>query len=194
MSSSSQTKPDPRERMIQSAVVLFRARGVHGTSFSDVLAHSGAPRGSLYHWFPGGKAQLAEEATRHAGEFIAGGLAAALAERDPATAVRDFAGFYRGLLTATDFAAGCPIVSATLEGDRSPGARDAAGAALARWQEMLATAFADSGLGDERAASIATLAVAAVEGAIVLARAQRSTAPLERVVDEIEALVSSALA
>src|SRR3712207_3331179 len=134
MSTSSQTKPDPRERMIQSAVALFRQRGVHGTSFSDVLEHSGAPRGSLYHWFPGGKAQLAEEATRYAGEFIASGLAAALAERDPIAAVTDFAAAYRGLLAHSDYAEGCPIVAATLEGDRSPGARDAAGAALGRWQ------------------------------------------------------------
>src|ERR687892_1393350 len=107
---------EPRERMLRSAVALFRERGVHGTSFSDVLAHSGAPRGSLYHWFPGGKAQLAEEATRYAGEFIASGLAAALAERDPVAAVGDFANAYRDLLADSDFASGCPIISATLEG------------------------------------------------------------------------------
>src|SRR4051794_22038600 len=135
------TRPDPRERMVESAVALFRERGVHGTSFSDVLEHSGAPRGSLYHWFPGGKAELAEEATRYAGEVIAAGLAAALDEKDPAAAVRGFARFYRRLLRESDFASGCPIVSATLEGDRSPRARDAAGAAFASWQDLLTSAF-----------------------------------------------------
>src|SRR3712207_8589123 len=51
---------------------LFRSseRGVQGTSFADVLEHSGAPRGSIYHHFGGGKTQLAEEATRWAGEYI----------------------------------------------------------------------------------------------------------------------------
>src|ERR687895_2392963 len=88
MATSSQI--DPRERMIQSAVVLFRERGVEGTSFSDVLEHSGAPRGSIYHHFPGGKAQLAEEATRYAGELIAAGLAAALREDDPVAATGQF--------------------------------------------------------------------------------------------------------
>jgi AcrR family transcriptional regulator len=186
-------KSDPRERMIQSAVTLFRERGVQGTSFSDVLAHSGAPRGSIYHHFPGGKAQLAEEATRYAGEVIAAGLAAALREKDPTAAVRSFAGLYRELLRRSDFAEGCPIVSATLEGDRLPAARDAAGTAFRQWQKLLADAFAARGVEAERARSLATLAIAAIEGGIVLARAQRSSEPLNRVAAELEALVAGAL-
>src|SRR3954453_4964488 len=168
MSTSHERKPHPRERMIASAIALFRERGIEGTSFSDVLDHSGAPRGSLYHWFPGGKAELAEEATRYAGELIAAGLAAALDEKDPVAAVRGFARLYRGVLRESDFAAGCPIVSASLEGDRSPGARDAAGAAFARWERLLSDALVRDGVERERAASVATLAIAAVEGGIVL--------------------------
>jgi len=179
--------------MIRSAAVLFRERGVHGTSLSDVVAHSSAPRGSIYHWFPGGKAQLAEEATRYSGEFIAGGIAAALDEDEPVAAVRAFAAPWREILRDSDFSAGCPIVSATLEGDRAPGARAAAGAAFARWQELLAGAFAGRGVAPARARSLATLAVAAVEGAIVLSRAQRSSAPLERVAGELESIVAGAV-
>src|SRR3954470_20486575 len=100
------TEPDPRARMIDSAAELFRERGVNGTSFSDVLERSGAPRGSLYHWFPGGKAQLAEETTRYAGEVIAAGLAAALEEKDPVAAIHGFARLYRDLLRRSDFGAG----------------------------------------------------------------------------------------
>lgn len=198
MSTSSQmnTPPlqiDARERMIRSAAILFRERGVHGTSFSDVLAHSAAPRGSIYHHFPGGKAQLAEEATRYAGEFIAGGLASGLAQEDPVAAIRDFAALWRDILERSDFTSGCPVVSATLEGERTPAARDAAGAAFRRWEELLTGAFAARGLAPERAASLATLAIAAIEGAIVLSRAQRSSAPLERVGDELETLVTAAV-
>jgi TetR/AcrR family transcriptional regulator, lmrAB and yxaGH operons repressor len=193
MTTAEKPERHPRERMIDSAVTLFRERGVEGTSFSDVLEHSGAPRGSLYHWFPGGKAQLAAEATAYAGEVIAAGLAAALDEKDPVAAVRGFARLYRGLLRDSDFAAGCPIVSASLEGDRSPGARDAAGAAFARWQRLLAEALRRQGVERERAASLATLAIAAIEGGIVLARAERSAAPLERVAGELEALIAAAV-
>src|SRR5438477_181964 len=51
---------DSRERMVRSAASLIRTRGVNATSFSEVLADSGAPRGSIYHHFPAGKKQLAE--------------------------------------------------------------------------------------------------------------------------------------
>jgi AcrR family transcriptional regulator len=178
--------------MIRSAMLLFRERGIEGTSFADVIEQSGAPRGSIYHHFPGGKAQLAEETTHYAGELIAGGLAAALSEKDPATALARFVESWRNVLTDGDFA-GCPIVAATLEGDRSPGARDRAGAAFARWQELLAGALEGHGVTAERAASLATIAISAIEGAIVLSRAERSVAPLERVGGELERLVREAL-
>ena len=169
--------------MIQSAALLFRERGVEGTSFSDVIEHSGAPRGSIYHHFPDGKAQLVEETTRYAGDFIAGGLAAALEQKDPGTALKRFAEVWRVGLADSDFEAGCPVVAATLEG--SPGAREAAAEAFDRWEGLLADAFVRQGVERDRARSQATLAVAAIEGAVVLARAKRSTEPLDRVAQEL---------
>src|SRR5881409_2117240 len=76
-------RSDARDRMIQSAALLFREHGVRGTAFADVLEHSGAPRGSVYHHFPGGKRQLAEETTQYAGEYIAAGIVRALHDDDP---------------------------------------------------------------------------------------------------------------
>jgi len=190
----SRQKTDARQRMIVSAALLMRERGVEATSFSAVLAHSGAPRGSIYHHFPRGKAQLVEEATRFGGDFIAAGLAAALAEEDPVGAVQRFCQSWRDVLSESDFAAGCPVVAATLEGERTPAAREAAGAAFERWEELLIEAFERHGIAAARAASLATLAIAAIEGAIVVARAQRSSAPLERVMGELEQLTATALA
>jgi AcrR family transcriptional regulator len=187
----SATRTDARDRMIRSAAVLFRQRGIEGTSFSDVLDHSGAPRGSIYHHFPGGKAQLAEEATRYAGDYIAAGLIAALDDGEPVVAIRRFTSFWLDLLREADFAAGCPVVAAAVEGDRTPGARSAAGAAFERWHELLATALERRGLPADRARSVASLTIAATEGAIVLARAQRTTEPLEDVAAELERLVAS---
>jgi AcrR family transcriptional regulator len=186
-------RSDARQRMIESAALLMRERGVEATSFSELLERSGAPRGSIYHHFPGGKAQLVEEATRYAGDFIAAGLAAALARDDPVAAIHGFAQVWRRTLQDSDFGAGCPVVAATLEGERSPAARDAAGAAFGRWQGLLADAFDRCGVPPERSGSLATLAVAAIEGAVVLARAQRSTEPLEQVADELEQLVAGAV-
>ena len=183
------TTKSPRDRMIRSAAALFRRNGIEGTSFSDVLEHSKAPRGSIYHHFPQGKAQLAEETTRWAGDFIAAGLTAALDSDDPGAAIARFGSFWLGVLRDSDYADGCPIMAAALEGDRMAGARDAAGAAFARWETEIAEAVERHGLPPERARSIAVLVIAATEGAIVLSRAQRSTEPLERVLGELEQIV-----
>jgi AcrR family transcriptional regulator len=188
------TRHDPRERMIQSAALLFRSRGIEGTSFSDVLTHSRAPRGSIYHHFPGGKAELAEEATRYAGDFIAAGLVAALGDDDPVAAIRAFTASWLDVLRQGDFTAGCPVVAAAVEGTRTPGARDAAGAAFGRWEKLMAEAIKRRGLPPDRARSVATLVIASIEGAIVIARAQRSTEPLERVAAEVEQIVAGMVA
>jgi AcrR family transcriptional regulator len=176
--------------MIWSAALLMRKHGVEGTSFSEVIDRSGAPRGSIYHHFPGGKSQLIEEATRYAGDFIASGLVAALAEEDPVDAIRQFAAGWSALLRRSDFTAGCPVVAASLEGERTPGARDAAAAAFARWHEILAGAL-EPHVGDAaRAGELATLAIASVEGAVLLVRATRSPEPLEQVSAALERLLA----
>ncbi len=184
---------DARQRMIESAALLFRERGIYGTSFSDVLAHSGAPRGSIYHHFTGGKRQLAEEATRWAGEFILAGTVVALAEANPAAAIDAYRRWWTGILKRSDFEAGCVIVAATLEGDREPSARAAAAEAFIKWENVLADAFGRRGISPRRARSLATLLIAAVEGAVILSRAASSTRPLDRVTKELQRIVAEAL-
>jgi AcrR family transcriptional regulator len=179
--------------MIESAAVLFRERGVHGTSFADVLDHSGAPRGSIYHHFQGGKTQLAEETTRWAGEFILAATVASLAESDPVGAIDSFRRWWTEILRNSDYAAGCVIVAATLEGEREPTVRDAAAEAFAKWERVLAGALRDRGVPAARARSVATLLVAAIEGAVVLSRAERTTKPLERVSWELTSVVAGVL-
>jgi AcrR family transcriptional regulator len=179
--------------MIWSAALLMRKHGVDGTSFSDVIDRSGAPRGSIYHHFPGGKAQLIEEATRYAGEFIASGLAAALQDDDPVAALARFVSGWTAVVRRSDFSAGCPVLAAALEGERTPGARRAAGAAFAQWEETLASALQRHLNDRERCRSIATLAIASIEGAIAIARAQQSAEPLARVGSELERLLANTL-
>jgi TetR/AcrR family transcriptional regulator, lmrAB and yxaGH operons repressor len=184
---------DARDRMIRSAALLFRERGVQGTSFADVLDHSGAPRGSIYHHFAGGKTQLAEEATRWAGAYIVATTAAALDDDDPVEAIRALRRHWDEVLRGTGFEAGCPIVAAALEGDREPTVRDAAGEVFGEWETMLAAAFERRDVPTARARSLATLMIAAVEGAVVLARAPRSMEPLERVAGELQTVVEGAI-
>ena len=188
--------PDhPRERMIQSALFLMGEHGVEATSFSQVLDHSRAPRGSIYHHFPGGKAQLVEEATRYAGDLVVKLLAEACdLYDDPVATVEAVANFWRTLLHDSEFAAGCPVLAATLEGDRLPAARAAACEAFQRWEGLYVTILTRTGVPEERARSLASTAISAIEGAVILSRAQRSNAPLERVGIELQGLFRGAVA
>src|SRR4051794_22874330 len=174
----------PRDRMVQSAALLMREQGVENTSFSQVLAHAGAPRGSIYHYFPGGKAQLIEEATRWAGEFIANAMVHTLRRGDPIELLDTWPGFWREVLETSDYGAGCPIAAAAMEGDRTPAVREASGQVFRRWQDVFASGLTERGVDAARAASLSTMAFACIEGAVVLARAERSFEPVERTVAE----------
>jgi AcrR family transcriptional regulator len=179
--------------MIQSALVLMGENGVEGTSFAQVIEHSGAPRGSIYHHFPGGKAQLVEEATRYAGDVVASVFASGLESDDPVAGLNAIVDFWRSVLHDSDFAAGCPVLAASIEARGLPGAREAARDAFARFQDLHFQLLRRAGVDPDRARSLAAVAVSAVEGAIILARAQRSNAPLDRVLDELSLLFKDAL-
>ncbi|HEY1276730.1 MAG TPA: TetR/AcrR family transcriptional regulator [Thermoleophilaceae bacterium] len=183
---------DSRDRMVRSAAVLFRERGYSGTGFRDVIAHSGAPRGSIYHHFPGGKAELAEEAVRYAADVVLARLERAGEGGDAVAALRAYLDGWRRQLERTGFSAGCPIVAVAIEPHESPGVTEAVAEAFARWEDLLARLLRDSGIGRARAARLASTIVAAVEGAIVLCRARRDTMPLDDVGRELEAAIRSA--
>jgi AcrR family transcriptional regulator len=179
--------------MIQSALVLMGQKGVEATSFSQVIEHSGAPRGSIYHHFPGGKAQLVEEATRYAGQMVVDLAAAQVDSGDPLAGLKSIGAFWRGVLQNTDFAAGCPVIAASLEARELPGAREAACDAFQRFQDVHFQLLRRAGVSDDRARSLAAVAVSGVEGAIILSRAERSDRPLERVLSELTALFTEAV-
>jgi len=107
----------PRERMVVSAALLIRERGAQATAISDVLKHSGAPRGSAYHYFPGGRMQLLEEATEYAGQYIAAKISAA---HNSVELLDDLIDGYRQQLIRSDYRAGCPIVAARASRDVKP--------------------------------------------------------------------------
>jgi AcrR family transcriptional regulator len=178
--------------MIQSAAVLMRERGVEATSFSDVLVAAEASRGSIYHYFPRGKAQLIEEATRFGTDFVIARLSTELERGDTAAAVRTFGRFYGQILRDSEFGAGCPVLAAALEGERTPGARDVAGQGFREWERVIAGGLERDGVPQQQAAPLATMIVSSLEGAVVLSRAQRTIAPLERVLEQIERLIDAA--
>lgn len=167
--------------MLTSAAELFQRQGVEATALSDIVERSGAPRGSLYHYFPDGKAQLAAEATALAGRRLGAMMSAVVAENGPVEALRLIVGFFRQVLVDSGFRAGCPAGAGALEGGSAPGARLAAGESFNSWESTIANALWQRGMAVEEAESFATLAIAAVEGAVVLGKAQGHTRALDRV-------------
>jgi AcrR family transcriptional regulator len=184
---------NPRERMVISAALLVRERGARATAISDVLKHCRAPRGSAYHYFPGGRMQLLEEATDYAGAFIADKISAA----DSAVELLDeLTGLYRQQLIRSDFRAGCPIVAVTVEaGDPDKAERTAkvierAAAAFALWTDLIGRRLIAEGVEASRAEELAMLVTTSIEGAIIVARASRDVKPLDLVQRQLRSLLA----
>lgn len=178
-----------RRRMVRSAARLFGERGFAGAGLRDVVAHSAAPRGSIYHHFPGGKAQLAQEAVGLASDVAAGTLES---KPDPVEALHACLEDWRRRLEASDFQAGSTIAAVATTPADVTGTREAAAAAYARWTDTFANVLRESGVRRKKAARLATLTSAAIEGALVLCRARRDTAPLDDVERELEVAIAGA--
>ncbi|KKC03466.1 TetR/AcrR family transcriptional regulator [Mycobacterium nebraskense] len=183
----------PRERMVISAALLIRERGARATAISDVLEHSGAPRGSAYHYFPGGRTQLLCEAVDYAGEHVAAIIAGAEGGPQLMDTLIDK---YRRQLLDSDFRAGCPIVAVSVEAGEQDGERMApvverAASVFDRWTDLIAQRFIADGIPRERAGDLALLATTALEGAIVLARVRRDLTPLDAVHRQLRDLLSA---
>lgn len=170
-----------RERMLSAAMRLIQYQGVEATGVLQVLAEAHAPRGSLYHHFPGGKAQLVSEALELNAEQAIQVLQDVIDRTpDAAAALHEFAEGLAAGLVSTDFQGGCPISTAVLEqaatndtlADIGDGAFDSLRMIVGDELRPLGVAEADD---------LALLCVAAFEGALILARAKRDVAPLHGV-------------
>jgi AcrR family transcriptional regulator len=186
--------PTPRERMVMSAALLIRERGAQPTAIADVLEHSGAPRGSAYHYFPGGRTQLLCEAIDYAGDYVA----AKIAKADNGLDTLDgLVGYYRKQLLRSDYRAGCPVVAVTVEAgdpakqDQATPVIDRAAAAFTRWTDLIAQRLVSDGVPAKRAGELAMLSTTAIEGAIIVARASRDLKPLESVHSQLRDLLAA---
>lgn len=172
-------KGEVRARMVVGAVRLLAANGLEGTSFAEVLAATGGSRGSTYHHFPGGKTELIDAALDLAGAHATAALEAVRGE--PAgVVVAEFLGLWRHLLEATELRSGCAVLAVTVAADE-PGLLDHAGRIFGDWRARLASLLVEGGLEPTRAPALAALTIAATEGAVALARAERSWEPFDLV-------------
>lgn len=185
MAGTRERQPDARGRLVTATIALLQERGVHGAGVAELLERSGTARGSLYQHFPGGKGDLVVAAVESAAAYLATEvLAPEGADPSPRAVLDRLLDWWTRVLRRTDFGRGCPIAAAASAGPDEEVCVAAAAAAFTDWRATLGAHLADP--------SLAGLVVSAVEGALLQARALRSTEPLEEVRRHLGPLVASA--
>lgn len=179
-----------KQRMIREAALALARKGLQRASFSEVLEAAGAPRGSLYHHFPNGKAELVLDALAAASERVTKALDATAGKPAPEVAAAFFA-IWRNVLALTDFGAGCAVAAVTIAAE-TPAQIDSVAAIFRAWRDQLAALLAAGGVEDKQSHSLAATLVSAAEGAVVLARAERAFAPFDLVAEALVAVVKRA--
>src|SRR5262249_55711299 len=145
----------------------------------DVAARGDAPRGSIYHHFPGGKAQLAAEAAALDGARVRAGIERSFAERGVRETLLRFGDVFRTRAADRPALIGCPVAPAALARPEDPARAAAATAAFRSWEATIEAALEREGVAPERAAPFAALVVSTVEGALLRARAAGDHGPLD---------------
>jgi TetR/AcrR family transcriptional repressor of lmrAB and yxaGH operons len=196
-SESGGAKPrDGRDRLLFGAGRLLAERGYAGMELRDVAERGEAPRGSIYHHFPGGKAQLAAEAAELDGVRIRIGIERSLVERGLKETLARFGEIFRRQAAGDPGRIGCPVAAAALARPEDPALAAAATAAFESWEGAIAAALEREGVAAEAAATFAGMVVSTVEGALVRARAAGDLAPLDAAIaglgQALDALLAAA--
>jgi AcrR family transcriptional regulator len=172
--------------MVHGAASLIRTRGVNATSFSDVLAESGAPRGSIYYHFPKGKEQLAGDAIRWTSERVLAHQRACRATT-PAGVLDCFIDMWRQVVLASGGTAGCVVAGVAIDTVASDRPMiDLVRATFRSWVDLLSEQLVAVGVPGRRASRVALAVVAGMEGALILCRAEGNSGPLETVAAELK--------
>jgi TetR/AcrR family transcriptional regulator, lmrAB and yxaGH operons repressor len=179
---------DVRTKMVKGAAGLLATKGVEGTSFAEVLDATNSPRGSVYHHFPGGKSELVHAAL----DLVSSRALAVMESRRGSSAeaiVKQFLDLWRQLLDGSDLTAGCAVLAVTVAGSDID-LLDHAGSIFRDWTAHLAGLLVVGGVGETSAPQLATMVIAATEGAVALCRAERSREPFDLVDKALMQLVS----
>ncbi len=180
-----------RDAFIATTSKLLRRQGYAATGLNEIVARSGAPKGSLYFHFPGGKQELAIAAMERGGEQLRGAIAATMAQ--PGGPARSLAKLIDALaagLEASSYKDGCPIATITLEAAGEEPIRLTAERVFSSWLGALSDALTAAGAERDTAKRRALHVLAAIEGALLLSRASHDLAPLQAVREELVALLS----
>ena len=176
-----------REKILKTASELMEKQGYHGTGLNEIIQKSGAPKGSLYYYFPDGKEQLASEAILEAGRIVSERFRERrAAEQNAAQAIRDFLYMVAQRMEETKFYTGSTMTMIALE---TVAKSKRINQACQQGYTMLIEAFRDKlisgGMDTTSAGDMAEMIIAAVEGGIILSRTYQDANHLRRIADHI---------
>lgn len=175
------TEVPTRDRILFTSAELFRRQGYAGTGLKQITTQAQAPFGSLYHFWPGGKEQLAEEVIRSGGAFFLQ-LYRSIMDSAPdlLTGVADFFSGAGETLVATDYLDACPIATVAGEIASTHEPLRAAGAdVFTSWADALEADLVAAGADPTEVHQLALATIATLEGAFLLCRTLRSTEPMD---------------
>lgn len=183
MSKGEQTK----SRLVTKTADLIAEQGYHATGLNQITQESGAPIGSLYYHFRGGKDELVAAAMQAGGDAIESALNAAFASTsDPAAAIRTVIGLLGTQLEASAYTHGCPIATVTLEAAAQNDTIQSVAQSVYRgWQAQIAAYLVRVGLAEPQASAIALFSLTVIEGGLLLSRAERTLAPLQQAGEQL---------
>ncbi|MGI5163644.1 TetR/AcrR family transcriptional regulator [Spirillospora sp. CA-253888] len=170
-----------RDRIVRTAARLMQRQGYDGTGIKQIAQEAEATHGSVYHFFPGGKQELAVAAIRHGDEEFAAALRDVFERyEDPAEAVMACARLLADGLRDSDWVGGCPVASTALGASaRVADIREAACTAFNHWQDLVFTALRRAGIPEDNALDLGQTVISALEGAELAAEFARDDAPLQ---------------
>lgn len=182
-----------RDQIIETTCELLELQGYHATGLNQIIKESGSPKGSLYYYFPGGKEELAAEAVKYVGDIVLGRIRDNLALiPDAAEAVYTFISTIAHHVEHSGFRAGGPITIVAMEAAATSDVlRQVCQGIYEGWQAVFTDKLCSDGFDEVRAARMAALIIASIEGGVILCRSRRSQQPLKDVAEEIRLLLQN---
>lgn len=181
-----------RDQIIQTTSNLIENQGYHATGLNEIVKESGAPKGSIYYYFPDGKEGIIAEAVLYAGETVAGRIRTHLdTKSDPARAVQSFVEEIAHFVEVSGFHSGGPLtIVASETATTSEKLNQTCREAYTMVREAFQSKLLESGFSQERAANLAWMITSVTEGAIILSRTYHSGDPLRIAARELACLIN----
>lgn len=178
---------DTRNQMIRQAALLFRSRGYGATGIREIAQQAGAHRGVMYHHFPRGKTEVAEEVLTATDATVGAFIESWCIGQEPVSAMRAIIAGTKRMMATGEYPPGSPVAAISIgAGPDDQALRDTTRAIYSRWQRAFRDCLHRNGTPEPAATNLATLLIAGIEGALVLCRAEGDNAPLDRLAAALE--------